>query len=91
MPRLTAGVRPGGPALAALIRASALCVPLAAGAARAEQAVRLVAQPALAPRLPPGSPQAARINAALAAADARVRTASREVARRLPGKRPAGT
>ena len=65
-----------------LIRALALCATLAAGAASAEEAVRLLAQAPVAarlaafPRLAPGMPQAARINAALAAADARVRTAA---------------
>lgn len=92
MPRLTAGAWPRGSVLAALIWALPVCAPVAAGAASAAEAVRLVAQPAIAPRLaafprlPPDSPQAARINAALAAADARVRTAERECSAEIAGR-----
>ncbi len=63
-------------------RILALCCLLAGGAASAEEGVRLVAQPDIAPRiaafprLAPDEPQAARINEALAAADARARAAA---------------
>lgn len=91
MPRLTAGAWPGDSVIIALIRALALCAPFAASAAFAGEAVRLLAQPPVAnglaafPRLAPGGPQAARINAALAAADARVRTAAEECLTGLAG------
>lgn len=81
---MTARTRRGCSRIAALIRASMLCAPFAAGTASAGEAVRLLAQVPVAaglaafPRLAPGMPQAARINAALAAADARVRTAAEE-------------
>lgn len=84
MPGVTAGAGLGDPVVPTLIRALALCALLAAGAAPAAEAVQLVAQaPVMAglatfPRLAPGMPQAARINAALATADARVRTAVEE-------------
>ena len=66
------------------ILASAVGVLLSAGAASAADGVRLLAQPNLMPRVAafprvaPGEPQAARINQALEAADARARTAAEE-------------
>ncbi len=83
------------PAVMRLSLASALCLLLAAGGASAAEGVCLIPQPdivakgAAFPRLAPGEPQAARINQALVAADARARTAAEEC--RLQIDRPGAT
>ena len=79
-----------------LIQASAFGVLLSAGAASAADGVRLVAQPDLMPRVAAfprvahGEPQAARINQALEAADARGRAAAEECRSEFSGGATAG-
>ncbi len=78
------------------IQAWVLCALLAAGTASAAQGARLIAQPDIVPgdmafpRIAPGEPQAARINQALEAADARARTAAEECRSQIGSSGTAG-